>query len=86
MSDVLHHLQILSIFHYVVGGIIGLVACFPIIHFTIGILIVTGAFDSATQAGGGQGPQSGWEFAPPGRLCTVRHNGWTSHSRNRGLW
>ena len=34
------HLRLLSIFHYVVGGIAGFFACFPIIHFFIGILIL----------------------------------------------
>lgn len=28
----LEHLRLLSIFHYVVGGLIALFACFPIIH------------------------------------------------------
>jgi hypothetical protein len=31
------YLKILSIFHYIVGGIAGLFACFPIIHFVIGL-------------------------------------------------
>ncbi len=35
------HLRLLSIFHYVVGGIAGFFACFPIIHFCIGIAILT---------------------------------------------
>lgn len=34
------HLQILSIFHYVVGGLAGLFACFPIIHLVVGIALV----------------------------------------------
>ncbi len=37
------HLRLLSIFHYVVGGIAGFFACFPIIHLTIGIAILAGA-------------------------------------------
>lgn len=31
------YLQLTGIFHFVVGGIAGLLACFPIIHFVIGI-------------------------------------------------
>ena len=60
MNDDLQHLQLLSIFHYVVGGLIGLFACFPIIHFTLGILMVSGALDG----GGGQAPPAafGWFF------------------------
>ena len=34
------HLQILSIFHYVVGGLAALFACIPLIHFTVGIGLV----------------------------------------------
>jgi hypothetical protein len=38
------HLRLLSVFHYVVGSIIGLMACFPIIHLVVGIgLLVAGA-------------------------------------------
>lgn len=38
------HLRLLSIFHYVVGGITGLFACFPFIHLVVGIALVTGMF------------------------------------------
>lgn len=38
------HLWLLSIFHYVVGGITALFACFPCIHLTVGIAVVSGAF------------------------------------------
>lgn len=40
------HLRLLSIFHYVVGGIAALFACFPFIHLAVGIALVTGAFPS----------------------------------------
>jgi hypothetical protein len=36
------HLRLLSIFHYVVGGITGLFACFPLIHLGLGIALVSG--------------------------------------------
>jgi hypothetical protein len=36
-SDDLQHLRLLSIFHFVVGGIVGLVACLPLIHLAVGI-------------------------------------------------
>ncbi len=35
----LEHLRLLSIFHYVVAGITALFACFPIIHFIVGLAI-----------------------------------------------
>jgi len=41
------HLKLLSIFHYVVGGIAGFFACFPLIHSSIGIAILAGAIDDA---------------------------------------
>ncbi len=34
------HLRLLSIFHYVVGGLAGLFALFPIIHLIIGLTMV----------------------------------------------
>jgi hypothetical protein len=36
----LEHLRILSIFHYVVGGLTALFASFPIIHLAIGIFLI----------------------------------------------
>jgi hypothetical protein len=38
------YIQILSIFHFVVAGIAALAACFPIIHFMIGISMLAGSF------------------------------------------
>ena len=34
------HLKLLSIFHYVMGGITSLLACFPIIHLVIGLFLI----------------------------------------------
>ena len=47
------HLRLLSIFHYIVGGILALSACIPIVHVVIGaaFLIHPQGF-----AGGGQSP------------------------------
>jgi hypothetical protein len=36
------HLRLLSIFHYIVGGLIGLIGCFPIIYAVFGLLVVFG--------------------------------------------
>lgn len=33
------HLRLLSIFHYVVGGMLALFACFPVIHLIIGLIL-----------------------------------------------
>lgn len=43
------YLKLLSIFHYVVGGIAGVFACFPIIHFVVGIGILISSFTSSSQ-------------------------------------
>jgi hypothetical protein len=42
-SDDVRYLDLLSIFHYVVGGMAGLFACFPIIHLVFGIMMLSGA-------------------------------------------
>ncbi len=43
------YLKLLSIFHYVVGGIAGLFACFPIFHFLIGIFLLISSFTQPSQ-------------------------------------
>jgi hypothetical protein len=40
MTDDDDHLRLLSIFHYVVGGLIALFGCFPIIHVTVGLFLI----------------------------------------------
>lgn len=42
------HLKLLSIFHYVAGGIAGFVACIPFIHLIIGIVVLTVGFEEAS--------------------------------------
>jgi len=46
------HLRLLSIFHYVVAGIIALFSCFPIIHLIVGIVW----FVAPAAMSGGHGP------------------------------
>ncbi|HEX6201573.1 MAG TPA: hypothetical protein VF100_01145 [Thermoanaerobaculia bacterium] len=38
------HLQLLSIFHYVVGGLIALFALIPVFHLVMGLGLMTGGF------------------------------------------
>ena len=40
------HLNLLAVFHYVVGGIGFFFACFPLIHLFFGIAMITGALDN----------------------------------------
>ncbi|UCF69559.1 MAG: hypothetical protein JSV80_08745 [Acidobacteriota bacterium] len=37
-----YYLSLLSVFHYVVGGLAGLFACIPLLHLTIGLSMATG--------------------------------------------
>ena len=39
------HLKLLSIFHYIVGGLTALFSCIPFFHIAIGIAMLCGAFD-----------------------------------------
>jgi len=54
------HLRLLSIFHYVVGGMAALFACFPIIHLIVGIALI--ASQEGSGKGGGPPPFIGWLF------------------------
>ena len=68
------HLRLLSVFHYVVGGLAAFFGCIPIIHLVIGILIVTGAME--LDAGGNGPPASfGWIFVAVGGIAVLI--GWT---------
>ena len=60
-SEDTQHLRLLSIFHYVVAGLLAVFSMFPIIHLTIGIAIVSGAFDDVEN---GTPPPAffGWMF------------------------
>ena len=45
------HLQLLSIFHYVIGGITALFACFPIFHLIFGLSFLVGSIATPTEEG-----------------------------------
>ncbi len=40
------HLNLISIFHYVVAGIAAMFGCFPLIHLAVGIAMLAGAFET----------------------------------------
>ena len=52
------HLKLIAIFHYVVSGLTALFPCLPLIHLTIGLVMVFGGFP------GNQAPPAfvGWLF------------------------
>jgi hypothetical protein len=45
------YLRLLSIFHYVVGGLTALVACIPIFHFTVGIGMIIASLAEPRETG-----------------------------------
>ena len=44
-------LRLLSVFHYVVGGIAGLFSSFPVLHLVLGVAMVTGRIGQEDQEG-----------------------------------
>jgi hypothetical protein len=68
MTEDEQHLNLLSLFHYIFGGLTALFACIPLIHVTIGLLLVSGKFDD-------QAPQwFGWIFVGMGGFVVL--SGW----------
>jgi len=45
MEDYREHIRLLSIFHYVVGGLMALFSCFALLHIGVGIAMLYGVFD-----------------------------------------
>jgi hypothetical protein len=45
MSQDEQHLNLLSIFHYVVGGMTALFSCIPFLHVAMGVAMLCGAFE-----------------------------------------
>jgi hypothetical protein len=63
MDTDVEQLRLLSIFHYIVGALAALFALFPTIHLVIGISMVTGRFDDASDLSEAFGPELfGWFF------------------------
>ena len=55
------HLRLLSVFHYIVAGMMALFGSFPIIHFIIGVAVILGKFPHGTN-GQPQPALFGWFF------------------------
>jgi hypothetical protein len=55
MNQDLQHLKLLSIFHYIVGGMSAMCACFPIIYFVFGLVMILAPASMAAEG----------ESAPP---------------------
>lgn len=69
MNQDQEHLRLLSVFHYVMGGITALCALFPVIHLVLGITILV----APERMGGGTPPPEalGWIFAIMGGVLIV---------------
>ena len=52
----------LSLFHYIVGAMTAMFACFPIIHLVVGLGIVSGRFGEPKQSEGFPDQLFGWAF------------------------
>ena len=56
------HLRLLAVFHNVVAGLGVLFSLFPLLHLGMGIMLVTGKFDSGEPANGFEPAFMGWFF------------------------
>src|SRR5262249_15788271 len=56
------YLRMLSKFHYMVGGLVALCSSFPIIHFVVGIGLLTGGIPAKGAGGPPPPPAMGWMF------------------------
>jgi len=73
-NDDIKHLDLLSIFHYVVAGITAFFACIPFLHLFIGIAMVSGRFFKEND---GSGPPAivAWMFIVMGAVFILL--GWS---------
>jgi len=71
----IEHLKLLSVLHYVLGGINALLACCPAIYLVMGVVMIVAP--NAFDGGKGQGPppQLGWFLVVIGAIVIVV--GWT---------
>jgi hypothetical protein len=56
MNQDLEHLRLLAIFHYVLAGIVALVACVPMIHLAFGLVFLFAPEVFQDPSGGGPPP------------------------------
>jgi hypothetical protein len=66
-NEDIKHLDLLAMFHYIVGGIIVLFSCMPFMHVFIGLAIISGKL---IKEGNGSNPPAfiGWMFIIIGTL------------------
>ncbi len=70
MNETEKQLDLLGLFHFILGGLTALFACLPLIHVGVGAALLLGAFDSGPAA-----PRFiGWLFVLMGGLFVL--GGW----------
>jgi len=70
MNETEKQLDLLGLFHFILGGLTALFACLPLIHVGVGAALLLGAFDSGEAA-----PRFvGWIFVLMGSLFVL--GGW----------
>jgi hypothetical protein len=69
-NEDIRHLDLLSMFHYIVGGITALFSCLPIIHVIVGLSMVSGKLFEESN---GSAPPAfiGWIFVIIGTVFIV---------------
>ncbi|MEM9598925.1 MAG: hypothetical protein AAGD06_31950 [Acidobacteriota bacterium] len=70
MDKDIEHLNLLRIFHYVVGGLGCLFSCIPLVHVAMGLFVATGDFSSNYDPTLTLGPMVGfgWLFVSVGGI------------------
>ena len=58
----LEHLRLLSIFHYVVGGVLAFFSCFFLVHVTVGLMMIMSPQTMTGPGGPPPAPFFGWLF------------------------
>lgn len=56
------HLRLLSIFHYILGGLTALFSLFPLLHLAMGIAMVNGMLSDGNGSNGADQVIAGWLF------------------------
>jgi hypothetical protein len=80
-TEDLQHLRLLSIFYVVVGAFAALAGTIPVIHFVIGIMLVSGQLPAGPNKGGPPVEMIGWFFVVIGGLAVLL--GWCAAV---GMW
>ncbi|MBN2162058.1 MAG: hypothetical protein JXR25_11430 [Pontiellaceae bacterium] len=74
-DEELRHLDLLAIFYYVVGGIVGLFSCMFVMHIFMGIGMLNGNF-FGEEVSSGPPPIMGWMFVISGSVAVF--GGWAT--------